>query len=288
MRDRDGKKIRIGRINYTNVWPIFYYFPEMMADRDLDIIEQVPSSLNKAMAAGEIDMGPISSFAYGQNFGEYLLYPDLSVSAYGNVNSILLFHDKPLSDIAHGRIKLPTTSATSVNLLKIILEKFYEGNPEYEYASPELDLMMADADGALLIGDDAIRESWRSSKYMITDLGQEWAKWTGQWMTFAVWAIRKDTAERYPDLVTRVFEAFVKSKCKAHRQPDEMIREAQSVVGGTEAYWHHYFHALCYDFGPEQWQGLQLYYQYCFELGLLPCRSQIEIWSEKVKDQVTE
>ena len=98
---------------------------------------------------------------------------------------------------------LPTTSATSVNLLKIILEKFYNGKPTYEYAKPNLEHMMEHADGALLIGDDAIKESWRNKTYMITDLGQEWAKWTGQWMSFAVWAIRKETAQKYPELVAQ-------------------------------------------------------------------------------------
>ncbi|SDN87210.1 futalosine synthase [Paenibacillus sp. yr247] len=283
-----GPKIRIGRINYTNVWPIYYYFPELMNSAEVDIIEQVPTSLNQAMAAGNIDMGPISSFAYGESFADYMLYPDLSVSAYGEVNSILLFHDKPLREIANSRIVLPTTSATSVNLLKIILEKFYNGKPTYEYAMPNIEQMMENADGALLIGDDAIKESWRNKKYMITDLGQEWAKWTGQWMSFAVWAIRKETAEKYPDLVAAVFEAFMASKAKAHKNPEEMIHEAQATVGGTPEYWTHYFHTLCYDFGTEQWEGLALYYKYCYELGFLPKPVSIALWSENKVARVTE
>ncbi len=281
-------KIRIGRINYTNVWPIYYYFPELMNTSEVDIIEQVPTSLNKAMAAGDIDMGPISSFAYGESFENYLLYPDLSVSAYGEVNSILLFHEKPLREIANGHILLPTTSATSVNLLKIILEKFYEGKPTYEYATPDVEQMMALGDGALLIGDDAIKESWRNKTYMITDLGQEWAKWTGQWISFAVWAIRRETADLYPELVANVFNAFMASKAKAHRSPEEMIEEAQASVGGTASYWHHYFHTLCYDFGPEQWEGLASYYKYCYELGFLPKPVNIALWSENKVARVTE
>ena len=83
-------------------------------------------------------MGPISSFAYGESFEDYMLYPDLSVSAYGEVNSILLFHEKPLREIANGHIMLPTTSATSVNLLKIILEKFYNGSRLMNMRSPIL------------------------------------------------------------------------------------------------------------------------------------------------------
>jgi chorismate dehydratase len=287
MNNKD-KRIRIGRINFTNVWPIYYYFPGLVPQEEVEIIHQVPTGLNQAMAAGEIDMGPISSFAYGENFENYILYPDLSVSAHGKVNSILLFHEKPLSEIAHGRISLPSTSASSVNLLKIIMEKFYGGKPSYSYAAPLLDAMMDNHDAALLIGDDAIRESWRNTKYRITDLGQEWANWTGQWMSFAVWAIRQATVDKQPKLVKKVFDAFVQSKHMAHRNPEEMIQEAQSTIGGSKDYWRHYFSNLCYDFGTEQWKGLQLYYQYCWELGFLPKQASIEIWSENTIARVTE
>jgi chorismate dehydratase len=287
MNNQDNR-IRIGRINYTNVWPIYYYFPELVPQHEVEIIHQVPTGLNRAMASGEIDMGPISSFAYGENFEDYVLYPDLSVSAFANVNSILLFHEKPLAEIAHGKIALPTTSATSVNLLKIILGKFYEGNPQYTYAPPVLEDMLKNQDAALLIGDDAIRESWRNTKYTITDLGQEWAKWTGQWMSFAVWAIRRETVNKHPELVAKVFDAFVRSKQRAHQSPDAMIRDAERSVGGNDIYWRHYFSNLCYDFGPEQWKGLQLYYNFAWELGFLPKQVSIEIWSEKREARVTE
>jgi chorismate dehydratase len=123
---------------------------------------------------------------------------------------------------------------------------------------------------------------------MITDLGQEWAKWTGKWMSFAVWAIRKQTVEAYPERIKQIFEAFVKSKFKAHQEPSEMIGEARRSVGGTEAYWTNYFRTLCYDFGPEQWDGLQTYYTYCYELGFLPKQATINIWSEKTIARVTE
>jgi chorismate dehydratase len=273
--------IRIGKIKFTNVWPLFYYFPQQRPEfRDsVQFEEQVPTQLNRAIAAGTIDMGPISSFAYGANYREYLLYPDMSVSAHGQVRSILLFHREPLERVAHSRVALPTTSATSVNLLKIILEKFYGGSPSYTYAAPSLEDMMKEHDAALLIGDDAIRASWQNHGYLVTDLGEEWLRQTGQWMSFAVWAIRKDTADRYPELVKRVFGGFLESKRKSLDDPAGMIGEAVASIGGTESYWRHYFGGLCYDFGPKQWEGLQLYYDYAWEMGFLPERVLLQIWS---------
>lgn len=282
------KKIRIGRINYTNVWPIFYYFPMEQFQEEAEQLLQVPTSLNKALAEGKIDMGPISSFAYGQYFKDCVLFPDLSVSAFGRVNSILLFHRRPLEEIVHGTIALPTTSASSVNLLKIIISKYYGGRPTYFYASPSLDDMMKESDAALLIGDDAIRASWSRSGYQVTDLGQLWNHWTGKSMTFAVWAIREQALRERPEVVWRIYEAFCWSKEQGMARPEEMIRDAQSSIGGSELYWKQYFQQLTYDFGPAQWEGLRLYYQYGWELGLLEEPVSLKIWHDNSVIQVNE
>ncbi|MCP1307105.1 menaquinone biosynthetic enzyme MqnA/MqnD family protein [Paenibacillus tyrfis] len=280
--------VRIGRIDFTNVWPLFYYFPFSSFGSDLEITQQVPSGLNRAMAEGRIDIGAISSFAYGENFDEYLVFPDMSVSAFGQVNSILLFHRKPLEELGDAKIALPTTSATSINLLKIILTKFYGLQPEYEYAAPELEPMMKSADAALLIGDHAIRASWEKNGYLVTDLATEWTRLTGQWMTFAVCTIRKKTVEQYPELVSRIYEAFLESKSKSLADPAALVRDAQKLIGGTEAYWQRYFSELCYEFGPKQWAGLSLYYQYAAELGFLERNVPLQIWKDNSVVRVTE
>jgi chorismate dehydratase len=283
-----NQPIRIGRIDYTNVWPVFYHFPEARFTGRVELVQQVPAQLNREMADGSIDMGPISSFAYGEHAEEYVLLPDLSVSAWGKVNSILLFHRKPLEEVARGRVALVNTSATSVNLLKIILEKYYNGKPDYFSYPPKLDEMMQDADGALLIGDDAIRASWTDQGYLVTDLGEEWNRLTGQWMSFAVWAIREETLQREPQLVDEISRSFVESKHKGLSDPSGMISLAVETVGGTERYWSNYFSQLNYDFGEPQWAGLSLYFRHAYELGLLKHNPPIRIWSENTVLRVKE
>lgn len=280
--------IRVGRIDYTNVWPIFYHFPESKFTGRVELVLQVPAELNRAMAAGSVAMGPISSFAYGEHGHEYVLLPDLSVSAWGKVNSILLFHRKPLAEIASGRIGLVNTSATSVNLLKIILEHFYKGKPDYFSHNPDLEAMMQNADGALLIGDDAIRASWEDQGYLVTDLGEEWNRLTGCWMSFAVWAIREDAIQHHPELISEIYSAFVESKRRGLSDPSGMIGHAAASIGGTEEYWRQYFGQLTYDFGPKQWEGLSLYFKLAHGLGLLKERPPIRIWRENTVMQVKE
>lgn len=271
----------IGEINYTNVWPVFHHFSKMMND-DIIISRQVPSRLNAAMAQGEVDIGPISSFSYAEHADQYELFPNLSVSCDGRVNSILLFHRKPLQDLRNSKVALPTTSASSVNLLKILLRRFYDCEPDYFYAEPNLDSMLNEADAALLIGDDAIRASWRTDALMqglmITDLGECWKIWTGHSMTYAVWAVRRQAIEAKPHLVEKAYLAFMESKRMSLQNPQLIIERAIREIGGSVSYWQMYFRHLSHDFSKVQQEGLSLYFEYAYELGLLERSVSLQLW----------
>jgi chorismate dehydratase len=282
------KPIRIGQINFANAWPIFYNFPHDQFKAEVEFISQVPTSLNQALAKNEIDMAAVSSFAYGEDHSQYLLFPNLSVSAFGEVQSLLLFHQRPISELGQGKVALPTTSATSVNLLKILLSKFYGIRPQYQYAAPSLNDMMKHADAALLIGDDAIKAKWTNASYKVTDLGEMWRRATGKWMSFAVWAVRKQVVQEQPELVARIYKAFLYSKQLSLSNLKPLIAEAQQTIGGNEAYWQRYFTQLKYDFASEQWEGLQLYYDYAYELGLLPHKVPLQIWQDTKLNRVKE
>ncbi len=280
--------IKIGKIDYTNTWPITFYFPQFVHDLDIEWMARTPTEINRAIAQRDIDIATISSFAYGQLFEDVMLIPQLSVSAYGQVSSVLLFHEKPLHEIKNGHIALPPTSATSVHLLKIILEKFYRGKPKYTSIPGSLGHMMADQDGALLIGDDAIREKLNNKKYHITDLATEWTRWTGMWISFAVWVIRRSFATHFPAIAEQIVQAYYQAKRMATSRPMPLIHEAQSTIGGTVQFWEHYFQQLCYDLGTVQRNGLQLFFQYAYELGFLPKQVNMHIRDTYSVDRVSK
>ncbi|GAB2692392.1 menaquinone biosynthesis protein [Paenibacillus thermoaerophilus] len=280
--------IRIGRIEYTNVWPVFQQFDPQRLGFPAELVTQVPAELNRRIQEGAIDIAAISSYAYAQAADDLLLLPGLSVSAYGRVRSVLLFHRKPLAEVASGTVALTRSSATSVNLLKIILAKRYGGSPSYVTMKPDLDRMMSSADAALLIGDDAIKASWANTGYEVTDLASEWTSWTGHWMTFAVWAVRRSLAESRPDMVSAVVRAFQESKEKGRRNRSAVVNQAMSAFGGTEAYWNEYFDGLSHDFGAGQQAGLAAYLRYARELGLLERDVPLRIWNDTTVAQVNE
>lgn len=278
----------IGKISYTNSWPVFHNFHPSSLKHPAEMITEVPAVLNRGMSQGSIHVGALSSFAYAEASDRLLLLPDLSVSSDGPVKSIMLFSRAPLQAVANGVIAVTNTSATSVNLLKILMEKAYGGKPQYISADPDLDAMMENADACLLIGDHAIRASWQDQGYIVTDLGALWKEWTGFGMTFAVWAVNREAALEKQEAIAEIADAFAASKLRGLRNLAPIVSEARTIIGGTEAYWYGYFRNLCYDFGERQQEGLNLYFRHANELGLLPQEVKMELWSHNLLTRVKE
>lgn len=272
------KSLRIGQILYTNVLPVYFYFDQERFEDRIDFIRQVPAQLNRAMARGEIDLGPISSFSYAEHASRYLALADLSVSAKGRVGSIFLFSKRPIEALDGARIALTNTSATSVNLLKIILQTFYGLHVSYVTQEPVLAEMMRDADGALLIGDDAIFAYRQGGPYHVYDLGELWHRFTGYTMTFALWAVRKEVIGEQADLLREVHEAFLASKEKTRQNLDPLVDYVHGQFGGEKEHWRQYFRGLVHDFRDEQRTGLEYYYRCAAELGLLPEPVTVSLW----------
>ena len=99
------------------------------------------------------------------------LLPDFTVSSYSEVKSILLISRFPIENLSGKKVALTSTSATSQVLLKLILSRGYEVQPEYTVCPPDLDRMLADADAALLIGDIALKYYVARRELFLHDLG---------------------------------------------------------------------------------------------------------------------
>ncbi|MBZ0274666.1 MAG: menaquinone biosynthesis protein [Anaerolineae bacterium] len=197
--------LNIGLIDYLNTMPFHYDLAERLQDADVHFERGVPSQLNRALAAGEIDVAPISAIEAARNAADVVVLPGLSIASLGAVKTVLLFSwASDMSDLDGQRIALTDHSATSVALLKVLCRERYHIQPEFHVTRQHLPSMLADHQGALVIGDDALVESVHHRALSnpngwdlpyIYDLGDEWLKMTGLPFTFAVWAARRDKAE---------------------------------------------------------------------------------------------
>jgi chorismate dehydratase len=274
--------IIIGEISYTNILPFFYYLDrQKLKEQNCSFVPQVPAQLNQGMSAGKIDVGGISSFAYAENSENFTLLPNLSVTSFGPVGSIFLFSKKPLEQLDGAKVALTNSSATSVHLLKIILERFYSLSVSYTMMRPDLKLMLEEHDACLLIGDDAISAKCEfGSLYKWYDLGELWFKQTGLPMTFAVFAVRNEALHEHPSLVGYVYRSFLESKKESEQvQYQPMIADIVKTHGGEKAFWDEYFYNLCNDFGLKEQQGLAYFFDLLYEMGYLTNQvKRLNIW----------
>jgi len=276
----------IGEISYTNIMPFFYYIDrKKLIDLGCSFVPKIPAQLNQGMANQTVDVGGISSFAYGEHCDSFSLLPNLSVSSLGTVGSIFLFSKKPIESLNGANIALTSSSATSINLLKVILAYFYQYEVNYTVMEPNFDKMLEEHDAALLIGDDAIVSYWKhKDHYYLYDLGELWYEHTGLSMTFAVFAVRDEVIDTKKAALEELYSQLTMSKIRSEEANFiPMIGDIQAKFGGSSVFWREYFQGLCYDLNEKQLEGLRYYYELASQLGLLPHKVNVKLLANVTK-----
>ena len=237
--------VRLGRISYVNMAPVFFRL-----DAEVEEVAGVPTELNRALLAGELDLAPISSIEWARNAERLRLLPRLCVSSEGAVDSIQLVSRLPLDAVR--TVAVTPESATSVVLVKVLL-------PEAEHVP-----LGEEADARLLIGDAALKSAFEDPTPH-HDLGRLWLEKTGLPMVFAVWAAREPVAEGLAELE----DALVGSVRLARAEPERLAREASSLYGYPAGFLARYFEKLRYRFGPRERAGLFTFLELARDAGEL-------------------
>ena len=155
-----GTILRIGRITYANLFPIFYYLEKECDLSEYKFINGVPSALNKMLRDGELDISPSSSIEYLKNKKKYFILPWFSISSLGPIKSILLFSKIPIEELGGKTIAVSSDSETSAALLKIILNDFLSLKCRFKtFSSSNIKYVLTHFPAALLIGDNAMKEA---------------------------------------------------------------------------------------------------------------------------------
>jgi len=261
---------RVGHIQFINCFPLFYGLIEKKFLLEVDLIKGNPSDLDRMLADNLLDLAPIPSIAYARNYRNYVIMPEISISCDGDVKSIYLISKVPIEQLGGKKIALTNISATSQALTRIIMAKHYGITPEYFASAPELGAMLMEADAALLIGDDALRAKYNQDpRLYVYDLGNEWKNMTGLPMVFAVWAIRRDFAEKNLEQVKIIKDTFVDCMNYSLEHIEDVARKAAQWEEFSDAYLVDYFTCLRFNFDERKQEGLVEYYKQAQQLGLI-------------------
>ena len=194
--------LTIGLIDYLNTQPFQYSLAKRLTGKDVRFARGVPTTLNRALVAGEVDLAPISAIEAARHAEDVVILPGLSIASIGAVKTVLLFSWKPDPlELAGQQIDLTDHSATSVALLKLLFRERYEADADWRTRPQNLAAMMNECQAALVIGDTALMEgnqhrmlitpSGETARPYVFDLGDEWLKHTGLPFVFALWAARR-------------------------------------------------------------------------------------------------
>ncbi|MGB2953229.1 MAG: menaquinone biosynthesis protein [Gaiellaceae bacterium] len=250
--------IRLGRIGYVNMAPVFYRL-----EAEVDEIVGVPTDLNRALLAGECDLAPISSIEYARNAERLRILPRLCVGSEGAIDSIQLVSRTPLEQVR--TVAVTPESATSVVLTKVLL-------PEAEHVP-----LGQPAEAKLLIGDAALKSAFEDPTPHY-DLGRLWLERTGLPMVFAVWA----APDPSPPGLQELEDALVQSVRLARAEPERLAYEASERYGYPAGFLARYFEKLRYRFGPRERAGLLTFLEFARDVAELDAVPELRFVQEAV------
>lgn len=269
---RDQRRaLRLGRIGFVNVLPVYLH---LTPDQSLfQEVRGTPSKLNHMLSRGLLDVSVASSVEYALRPEDYFTLPDLGISSWGRVRSVLLLSDLPMQQWEAGRIQCPMESETSVALLELLLNSHW--GLEATLVSEE------DPSGAvafLRIGDRALREMASGRWGYIWDLGQAWLEWTGLPFVFALWLVRKQVVEQSPEAVAELHRALISSRDQGLKDLGGCISEAEAILGDLELDLQEYFKGLRFNLGTAEIEGLERFYLELTRAGRIPGWPELRFW----------
>ena len=282
--------MRIGRIPYINCYPVYGAIDRGVVQLDGEIVDGIPSELNRFMADGSLDVSVVSAVEYARDAARYLLLPDLAISCDGPVRSVLLFSKRPAGELTGRRVLLTRSSMTSVALLRMLFEHVWHAAPEFAAGDAEVtdihrfggedhEARLVIGDAALLLGarrhggtpgqlrhDTPMQDGIPDYPY-VYDLGEEWKRWTGLPFVFAVWVAQR-TARVSDALAAHAHLIESRDWGLAHRQV--LATQAAAATGVARRVCSEYLSGLDYRLSYAHLAGLTDFFRRLADAGQVP------------------
>jgi chorismate dehydratase len=262
--------VRLGAVEYLNARPLVYGLERSPL---FSLRFDVPSRCADLLHEGATDIGIIPSIEYlrGPKSTPYAIVPDLAVASNGPVASVAIYTTRPIADVRS--IALTTSSRTSVALVRVLCARVFGIQPTLENHRPDLATMLDRADAALIIGDEALVQDGgtihvgvegRAVQVEKIDLGETWTHATGLPFVYALWAGRPGC------LTAEHVRALQEAGTEGARRPDEVSAAYFGEQRERYTLGSRYLRDnIKYSLGPQERAGLELFYQYAADLGVV-------------------
>ncbi len=149
------------------------------------VTDAAPARCADLLARGQVEAALVPVIEY-QRIPGVRVVSGVCVGSHAAVRSVVLV--SKYDDLKNvRRVALDASSRTSQALVKIIFREFLDVEPEWKSYSPDVEVMMAGNDAALLIGDPAMK--MLPQELHIFDLASLWRRFTDTGFVFAMWMV---------------------------------------------------------------------------------------------------
>ena len=249
----EASRPRVCAVSFLNTAPLVWGMLHGPQRGRFQLDFRLPAECADALASGAADIGIVPSFELTRQNLEVL--PGAGIACRGPVRSILLVSSKPLGEVR--TLAADSSSRTSVELARIVLERKFGARPRIFSLAPDLETMLAAADAALIIGDPALRIDPARLPYQVRDLGAEWVEMTGLPMVFAVWAARQRVAD------ASIAQAFRDSCRYGLEHMEEIVAAEAARLGFAEDMVRRYLTShIVHQLEARDYEGMRLFLEW--------------------------
>lgn len=271
--------LRVGRIPYINCFPVYGAIDRGIVALDGELVDGIPTSLNRLMSNGQLDVSVVSAVEYARDASRYLLLPDLGITSDGPVRSVMLFSRQDPTTLGGKRVIVSRSSMTSVALLELLFEHLWRCAPSFvpgdaemvdleRFAEEPHDARLVIGDAALRMADDASRGGVWAERYpFCIDLGASWKEWTGLPFVFAVWVAQRTASAR--DALS-VHASLLASRDWGLEHLDQLSAQASLASGVPREACAEYFAGLDYRLSYPHLAGLTEFFRRLVKAGRVP------------------
>jgi len=253
---------RISASSYSNTAPLVWSFLYGSNRGSVELImDNAPARSAELLTQNRVDAALVPVIAY-QMLDDVKLVPDVCVGARTRVQSVcLVTKGEDLSEVKS--VALDVSSRTSVVLTKILFREFLGFEPDWRDAEPNIDVMIADNDAALIIGDPALALSEPgaiATGFRTFDLAELWHQYTGLGFVFAMWMTRRSA----------IVVDLAAARDEGIQNLGRIARNYAENIGVDEAAMMEYLsESISYSVDDSMHQGMELYFSLAEKHGLI-------------------
>ncbi len=247
-------------------WPSFAFRPlleGLPAERPFTLVRSTPAQTAFHLRDHEVEIGFLSPLDYAKDSSTLVIVPNVGLWSQTGGNAVNVYFRSELEDVA--TLAVDPAFAAEVVLAKIVLSEEFDVEPQIVPVAGDLDAMLARADAALLVGDQALREA--ASHANALDLIESWVQMTDLPYVHGIWCAReRDLQEEHVTLLQQArYQGTEQLEAIATR-----AAERQEFPGFTADHLLEYLERFSYDLPDEALEGIKEFHHYAYYHSVLP------------------